>query len=106
MTISHAAQRRLATWVPPLVVGLVALPFVLRQNAYWEWTTAYWLLERQAAHVSAHGAPTLYLHTNAGSFYAFYAFYAGFTLSILAYPAALVGAWPVFAATCVAAPIA
>jgi hypothetical protein len=106
MALSREAQRRLATFVPPVLVALVALPFVLRQNSWWEWTTALWLLERQADHVSAHGVPTLFVHTSAGSFYPLYVYYAGFTLSVLTYPAALLGAWPVFAATCVAAPVA
>lgn len=106
MTRSREVVRRVEIFVPPLVVALVALPFVLRQNAWWEWTTAYWLLERQAEYVSAHGVPTLYLHTNDGTFYPFYVFYGGFTLSVLAYPAALLGAWPVFAGTCIAAPVA
>jgi hypothetical protein len=91
-------QRRIATFVPPLLVALLALPFVLHQNAWWEWSTALWLLERQAAYVSAHGAPTLFLHSGAGAFNAFYVFYGGLTFSILAYPAAVLGAWPVFAA--------
>jgi hypothetical protein len=98
--------RRLATWVPPLLVGLFALPFILRQNSWWEWGNAYWLLERQSAHVSAHGVPTLFLHNFSGSYNPFFTFYAGFTLSVLAYPAALLGAWPVFAASVVAAIVA
>ncbi|MES1193964.1 MAG: hypothetical protein ABUM26_06525 [Solirubrobacterales bacterium] len=105
MALSREVVRKVAMFVPPLIVALVALPFVLRQNAWWEWTTAYWLLERQAEHVSAHGIPTLYLHTNDGTFYPFYVFYGGFTLSLLAYPAALFGAWPVYVATCIAAPV-
>ncbi|HMJ35003.1 MAG TPA: hypothetical protein VK501_13910 [Baekduia sp.] len=102
MTLSHDAERRIVTFVPPLVVALLALPFVLRQNAWWEWATAYWLLERQTEYVSAHGVPTFFLHTNQGTFYAFYVFYGGFTYSVLAYPAVLLGAWTVFAATTVA----
>jgi hypothetical protein len=102
MTVSPGLERRLATFLPPLLVGLFALPFILYQNSWWEWTTAFWLLERQADHVSAHGVPTFFLHTESGLFDGFYVFYAGFTFSALAYPAALVGAWPVFAATCVA----
>jgi hypothetical protein len=95
--------RRLAIFAPPLLVGLFALPFILRQNSWWEWGNAYWLLERQAAHVSAHGTPTLFLHNFSGAFNPFYAFYSGFTLSLLAYPAAVFGAWPVFVASVVAA---
>jgi hypothetical protein len=104
--LSPATERRLATFGPPLLVALLAMPFVVGQNAWWGWSTTYWLLERQAAHVSAHGVPTLFLHTQAATFNDFYVFYAGFTFSLLAYPAALVGAWPVYAATCVLAPVA
>jgi hypothetical protein len=95
--------RRLATFAPPLLVGLLALPFILRQNSWWEWGNAYWLLERQTAHVSAHGLPTLFLHNFSGAYNPFYTFYSGFTLSLLAYPAVLFGAWPVFVASVVAA---
>ncbi|MCW2985875.1 MAG: hypothetical protein JWR63_3445, partial [Conexibacter sp.] len=105
-TLSPTAQRRVALIVPPILVGLLALPFVLRQNAWWEWTTAFWLLERQAAHVSEHGIPTLFLQTDVGRFNDFYVFYGGFTFSVLAYPAAILGAWPVFAATSVLAAVA
>jgi hypothetical protein len=91
--------RRLATSAPPLLVGLFALPFILRQNSWWEWGNAYWLLERQTTYVSAHGVPTLFLHNLSGAYNPFYAFYSGFTLSLLAYPAALFGAWPVFVAS-------
>ncbi|HMJ34620.1 MAG TPA: hypothetical protein VK501_11940 [Baekduia sp.] len=106
LRLSPDAERRVVTLVPPLLVGLLALPFVLRQNAWWEWTTAFWLLERQTEHVSAHGLPTFYLHTDSGTFYAFNVFYAGFTVSVLAYPAAVLGAWPVFATTCAGALVA
>lgn len=95
--------RRLATYVPPLLVGLLAVPFIVRQNSWWEWNNAFWLLERQTAHVEAHGLPTFFLHISSGGFNPFFAYYAGFTLSVLAYPAALFGAWPVFAASVVLA---
>ncbi|HMJ32554.1 MAG TPA: hypothetical protein VK501_01455 [Baekduia sp.] len=99
MALSPVARRRLVTIVPPLLVGLLALPFALRQNSWWEWTNAFWLLQRQAAHVAAHGVPTYFLHEDTGSFYPFNVFYGGFTVSVLAYPAALLGAWPVFVAS-------
>jgi hypothetical protein len=86
-----------------LLVALLALPFVLWQNSWWEWATPLWLLQRQAAHVSAHGVPTFFLHTTSEAFNPFFAFYGGFTLSLLAYPAAVFGAWPVFVAATVAA---
>ena len=68
-----------------------------------EWQNAYWFLQRQAEHVSAHGVPTFFLHTREGGFYPFFTFYGGFTIGLLAYPAALFGTWPVFLASMVAA---
>ena len=96
-------MRRLATYGPPLLVGLFALPFILRQNSWWEWGNAYWLLQRQTEYVSAHGTPTLFLHNLSGAYNPFYVFYSGFTFSLLAYPAALFGTWPVFVASIVGA---
>jgi hypothetical protein len=97
---------RVVVWVPPLFVALLAVPFVLRQNAWWEWQTAYWLLERQTEHVAAHGTPTLFLHMKASAFIPQNLFYGGPTLSLLAYPAVVFGAWPVFVASIVAAMVA
>jgi hypothetical protein len=104
--MTTAAQRRIATFLPPVLVGLLALPFVLHQNSWWEWNTALWLLERQTAHVSAHGVPTFFVHTEIAAFNPFYVFYAGFLFSVLAYPATVLGAWPVFAAVSVGALVA
>ncbi len=98
--------RRLSTYAPPLLVGLLAVPFLVRQNSWWEWNNAFWLLERQTAHVEAHGVPTLFVHALSGGFNPFFAYYAGFVFSVLAYPAAVLGVWPVFAATVVLAIVA
>lgn len=103
MGISPVLERRIVTYLPPLLVAALLIPFALRQNAWWEWQSAYWLLQRQAEHVSAHGVPTFFLHTQEGSFYAFFVFYGGFTIGLLAYPAAVFGAWPVFLASMVGA---
>jgi hypothetical protein len=103
MALSPAAERRIVTFLPPLLVAALLIPFAVRQNAWYEWENAYWFLQRQAAHVSAHGVPTLFLHTKDGSFYPFFLYYGGFTIGLLAYPAALFGAWPVFLASMVAA---
>jgi hypothetical protein len=100
---SPALWRRIVILLPPLLVAALLIPFALRQNAWYEWETSYWLLQRQAEHVSAHGVPTFFLHTKDGTFYPFYLFYGGFTISLLAYPAALFGAWPVFLASMVGA---
>jgi hypothetical protein len=103
MALSPVTERRIVTFLPPLFVAALLIPFAMRQNAWYEWENAYWFLQRQAEHVSAHGVPTLFLHTKDGSFYPFFLYYGGFTIGLLAYPAALFGAWPVFLASMVAA---
>jgi hypothetical protein len=103
MALSPVTERRIVTYLPPLLVAALLIPFAVRQNAWYEWENAYWFLQRQAAHVSAHGVPTLFLHTKDGSFYPFFVHYGGFTIGLLAYPAALFGAWPVFLTSMVAA---
>jgi hypothetical protein len=105
MALSPVTERRIVTFLPPLLVAALLIPFAVRQNAWYEWENAYWFLQRQAEHVSAHGVPTLFLHTKDGSFYPFFLYYGGFTIGLLAYPAALLGAWPVFLASMVAAVI-
>jgi hypothetical protein len=103
MALSPVTERRIVTILPPLLVAALLIPFALRQNAWYEWENAYWFLQRQAEYVSAHGVPTLFLHTKDGSFYPFFVYYGGFTIGLLAYPAAVLGAWPVFLASMVAA---
>ena len=103
MALSAAVERRIVTFLPPVFVAALLIPFAVRQNAWYEWENAYWFLQRQAEHVSAHGVPTYFLHTRDGPFYPFFAFYGGFTLGLLGYPAALFGAWPVFLASMAAA---
>jgi hypothetical protein len=93
-------------WGVPLFLALTTLPFILRQNAWWEWQSHYWLLERQSAYVAAHGTPTFFLHLSTGAFYPHNVFYAGPMLSALAYPAAVIGPWPVFVASIVVAVLA
>jgi hypothetical protein len=79
------------------------VPFIVRQNSWWEWNNAFWLLERQTAHIEAHGLPTFFLNISSGAYNPFFLYYAGFTMTVLAYPAAVFGTWPVFAASIVAA---
>jgi hypothetical protein len=81
-----------------VLVGAVALPFILRQNSWFEWSNTLWLLELQTAHVSAYGIPTFFTHAAREYFYPQQLFYAGPMLSVLSYPSVLFGAWPVFAA--------
>jgi hypothetical protein len=85
-------------WLPHVLIGGLALPFVLRQNAWFEWTNTLWLLELQTAHVSAHGLPSFFIDGAGMYFYPAQLFYAGPMLSALAYPSIVFGAWPVFAA--------
>jgi hypothetical protein len=84
-----------------LVAGL-ALPFILHQNAWYEWANALWLLKLQVAHVAAHGLPTYFIDAGGQYFYPQQLFYAGPMLAALAYPALVLGSWPVFAAAAAA----
>jgi hypothetical protein len=93
-------------WGVPLFLVLFTLPFILHQNAWWEWQSHYWLLERQSAYVAAHGTPTFFLHISTGAFYPHNLFYAGPMLSALAYPSAVIGPWPVFVASIIVAVLA
>ena len=93
-------------WWAHLAVGLIALPFIVHQNAWYEWANALWLLDLQSAHVAAHGIPTYFIDAPNEYFYPFYVFYGGTAFSVLAYPAVVLGAWPVFAASTAGAFIA
>ncbi len=42
-------------------MGAVAVPFIVRQNAWYEWSNTLWLLELQTAHVSAFGFPSYFI---------------------------------------------
>jgi hypothetical protein len=85
-------------WLPHLAVGLLAVPFIVSQNSWFEWSNALWLLELQTAHVSAHTLPTFFIDAPNQYFYPQMVFYAGPALSVLAYPSLVFGAWPVLAA--------
>ena len=102
MALSPVAERRIVTFLPPLFVAALLIPFALRQNAWYEWQNAYWFLQRQAEYVSAMVSRRSSSHQGR-LFYPFFVFYGGFTIGLLAYPAALFGAWPVFLASMVAA---
>ncbi|MFZ1994823.1 MAG: hypothetical protein WAU75_11990 [Solirubrobacteraceae bacterium] len=93
-------------WLPHVLVGLLALPFILGQNSWFEWGNALWLLELQTAHVHAHGIPTYFIHAAGAYFYPQQLFYAGPLISVLAYPSVIFGAWAVFAAVTAGAFIA
>jgi hypothetical protein len=86
-----------------VLIGLLALPFIVRQNAWFEWTNPLWQLELQTAHVRAHGTPTSFMDVAGLLFYPQPIFYAGPLLGVLAYPSIVFGAWPVFAAVTAAA---
>ena len=81
-----------------MLVGGLALPFVLHQNAWYEWANSLWFLQLQAQHVASSGLPTYFIHAAGEYFYPWHVFYSGPLNAVLAYPAALFGAWPVFAA--------
>lgn len=99
---------RFKAWgaLPHLAVGLIALPFIVHQNAWFEWENALWLLDLQTAHVAAHGIPTYFIDAPDQYFYPFFVFYGGTAFSFLAYPAAVFGTWPVFAVSTAGAFIA
>jgi hypothetical protein len=89
-----------------LAVGLIALPFIVHQNSWFEWANALWLLDLQTAHVATHGIPTYFIDAPNQYFYPFFVFYGGTAFSFLAYPAVVFGTWPVFAASTAGAFIA
>ena len=93
-------------WLTHLAVGLIALPFIVHQNAWSEWSNSLWLLDLQTAHVAAHGIPTYFIDAPDQYFYPWFVFYGGAAFSFLAYPAVVLGTWPVFAASCAGAFIA
>src|SRR5262249_3947568 len=105
-TLSSLERLKLPAWLPHLMVGTLAVPFLVHQNAEYEWTNALWLLELQAAHVSAYAMPTFFVHAAHVIFYPLNVFYAGPAFSLMAYPSLVFGSWPVFAAVTVAAFIA
>jgi hypothetical protein len=106
MRLGATAERRLITFVPPLVVALLVLPFVLRQNSWFEWSNPYWFLQRQTEHVAATGRPTLFLHLDSGAFYPWFVYYAGPVTALLAYPAVVLGPWTTFVLATVAVTVA
>lgn len=81
-----------------MLIALLALPFTVSQNSWYEWSNASWLLELQTAHVHAFGTPSYFTDAAGMLFYPQQLFYAGPLVSVLAYPAVVLGAWPVFAA--------
>jgi hypothetical protein len=101
-----AALRTPWTWLPHAAVGLIALPFIVHQNSWYEWANSLWLLDLQTAHVAAHGLPTYFIDAPEQYFYPNFVFYGGTAFSLLAYPSLVFGTWPVFAASTVAAFIA
>jgi hypothetical protein len=104
--LSTLQRLKLTSWLPHVMVGTLAVPFLIHQNAWYEWANSLWLLELQAAHVSAYGIPSFFIHGADMIFYPQFLFYAGPAFSFLAYPAVVFGSWPVFAAVTVAAFIA
>jgi hypothetical protein len=106
LRLGAVAQRRLVTWCPPVFVALLFLPFLLRENVWWEWNNAYWMLERQTAYIEAHGLPTFFLQNSQGVFYAMPVYYGGFIFSVLALPAIVFGTWPTFVAATAGAYVA
>ena len=97
---------KLLSWVPHALVGALALPFIVHQNAEFEWANALWLLDLQTAHVGVYGIPTFFIDAPHMYFYPQQVFYAGPGLSVMAYASLVFGTWPVFAAVTAGAFIA
>ena len=75
----------------------LALPFLLRANAWYEWASAYWFLLVQTKNIHSSGLPSFFIHSQlTGLFYPNQIFYAGFTVTGLAYLAQIVSPWSVF----------
>ena len=89
-----STRLRLIGWLPPVLAALVAVPYLLRQNAWSEMNNALWVLQTQTEHVRATGLPTTFLHLPDEAFYPQHLLYGGFLFSLLAYPAVVLGAWP------------
>lgn len=89
--------------MPHVLMGALAIPFIVHQNSWYEWSNALWLLDLQTAHVSAYGVPSYFIDAAGSYFYPQQLFYAGPGLSLLAYFALVFGTWPVFAALTAAA---
>lgn len=106
LRIGPVAGRRLVVWCPPVFVALLILPFLLRQNAWWEWNNPYWFVQRQAEYLGAHGTPTLFIHNAYSVFYPMPLYYGGFTFSLLGAVAVVLGAWPTFVAATASAYVA
>jgi hypothetical protein len=100
MTIALSRLRTptAGTWLAHLLVAALALPFILHQNSWYEWSNTLWLLELQTAHVHAHGLPSFFIDAAGMYLYPQQLFYAGPIISVLAYPSLIIGAWPMFAA--------
>lgn len=93
-----ATRTHLFGWLPHALVGLLAVPFIVSQNSWFEWGNALWLLQLQTAHVAVYGLPSYFIDAPGQYFYPQNVFYAGPLFSLLAYPSVLFGAWTVFAA--------
>lgn len=97
--VSGRAACALAVGCPLIALSLL-VPFVLRQNAWVEWSNALWLVERQADVIRATGHPTYFLHTpETGVFYPQFLFYGGSLFALTGGLATLIGsAWWAFVA--------
>lgn len=96
--LSRLTQQLRWRWLPHVLAAALALPFIIRQNAWFEWSNTLWFLELQTAHVQAHGDPAFFINAAGTYFYPLQLFYAGATLGALSYPALVLGPWAVFAA--------
>src|SRR5256885_988693 len=92
--------RTVALWcLLPLLLAALVLPFVLRQNAWYEWANYYWLLVKQTDTIRHLGHPSYFLSYPGGLFYPQYVFYGATLWSATGYLALVTGSvWGAFLA--------
>jgi len=80
--------RFLGRWLlPALLFAALLLPFVLRQNAWFEWGNYYWLVVKQTDTIRHLGHPSYFMSFEGSLFYPQYVFYGGTLWSAAAYVA-------------------
>jgi hypothetical protein len=62
-----ASRANLLGWLPHVAVGLIAVPLIASQNAWFEWANPLWLLKLQTAHIAAYGTPTFFIDASAST---------------------------------------
>lgn len=96
-------------WATPhalalVLIGIITLPFLLRQNAWGEWANSYYFFVTQRRAIAESGLPTYFVASaSAGVFYPQHVFYGGFAFSAAAYVTYPLPSFAAFGLTVVAA---